>query len=399
MALRIADIRLLQIEGVMEHREPFWEERLSRPIDVYPEHRAEGPGHIPRVADGRYVVQSIFLEIHTDEGVSGLFGPVFKEAAFFIDFQFKALLLGQDPLAHERLWDLMYRHAVHGRKGAEMMAISAIDCALWDLKGKWANAPVYRLLGGPTRPAVKAYGGSLGFSVEPEKAAVTARWIVEQGFSATKWFPRHGAGEGREGMARNVELVRAVREAVGPNVDLMLDPWMSWDVPYTIAIAEKLAEYRPRWIEEPVLPDKIESCAAIRRAISIPIATGEHEYTRWGLKQLMDAGAADVIQPDITWAGGLSEVVKICALASTYDLPVVPHGDSVPATVHLMASQPENVCPWLEYQIKFNMRAQFFIKDPVRPVNGMVALPERPGLGIELDESKIQRRRELSLSF
>jgi L-alanine-DL-glutamate epimerase-like enolase superfamily enzyme len=162
-------------------------------------------------------------------------------------------------------------------------------------------------------------------------------------------------------------------------------------------MSQRLEEYRPRWIEEPVLPDKIDSCAAIRKAVRIPIATGEHEYTRWGLKALMDAQAADVLQPDIYWAGGLSELVKICALASAYDLPVIPHGHSVPTSVHLIASQPANVCPLLEYLIKWNQIHQFFLKYPVKPEGGFVSLSQRPGMGLELDEAKIESQSELDL--
>ena len=128
----------------------------------------------------------------------------------------------------------------------------------------------------------------------------------------------------------------------------------------------------------------------------MPIAGGEHEYTRWGLKLLMDAGAVDVLQPDIYWAGGLSELVKICALASTYDLPVVPHGHSVPATAHLIAAQPATTCPILEYLIKWNEVHQFFWKEPLRPVNGVVTVPSGPGMGMELDPEKIEAERELS---
>jgi L-alanine-DL-glutamate epimerase-like enolase superfamily enzyme len=195
---------------------------------------------------------------------------------------------------------------------------------------------------------------------------------------------------------KNLELVRNLREAVGPDVDLMLDCWMSWDVPYTVQMARRLEPYHPRWIEEPVLPDKIDQYAEIRRQVQVSIAGGEHEYTRWGFKALMDAHAVDVLQPDIYWAGGISELSKICALASAYDLPVIPHGHSVPATVHLLAAQPVTTCPLLEYLIKWNEIHQFFLKYPVKPVNGQVSLPAAPGIGMELDEAKIQRRRELS---
>jgi L-alanine-DL-glutamate epimerase-like enolase superfamily enzyme len=273
-----------------------------------------------------------------------------------------------------------------------MMAISAIDCALWDLKGKWANAPVYRLLGGPTRTEIPAYASALGYSIEPEQAAARAREFVRQGFQATKWFFRNGPTDGREGIRKNIELVRELRHAVGPDVDIMLDCWSSWDVPYTLQMAEELLAYRPRWLEEPVLADKIESYAAIRQRSPIPISGGEHEYTRWGLKQLMDAGAVDVLQPDIYWCGGISETLKVCAIASTYDLPVIPHGHSTPATVHLIASQPAPLCPLLEYLVKWNEVHQFFLKNPLKPMNGVVTIPATPGLGMELDEAKIEQQ-------
>jgi len=161
-------------------------------------------------------------------------------------------------------------------------------------------------------------------------------------------------------------------------------------------MSELLVEYEPRWLEEPVLPDKIDSYAEIRRRSEIAISGGEHEYTRWGLKQLMDAQAVDVLQPDIYWCGGITEMLKICALASTYDLPVVPHGHSTNATAHLIASQPATLCPLLEYLIKWNTIHQWFLYRPITPVGGVITLDDRPGLGMELDESKIEKRRELS---
>src|SRR5437763_8494519 len=340
-------------------------------------------------------MQLFCVECATGEGDNCIGVPISIDQAFIIDTELKRLLIGADPIAHELIWDKLYRSSVHGRKGPTMMAISAIDCAIWDLKGRWANAPVYRLLGGPTRTEIPAYASALGYSIEPERAAARAREIVAQGYRATKWFFRDGPSDGRAGIERNVELVRTLREAIGDQVDLMLDCWMSWDVPYTVQMAERLEEFQPRWLEEPVLPDKIESYAEIRRRVAIPISGGEHEYTRWGLKLLMDAGAVDVPQPDIYWAGGLSELLKICAIASTYDLPVIPHGHSTPASAHLIASQPANLCPLLEYLIKWNEIHQFFLKNPLKPQGGAVSLPETPGLGMELEESKIQEERVL----
>lgn len=264
------------------------------------------------------------------------------------------------------------------------------------MKGRWADAPVYTLLGGPTRTSIPAYASMLGYSLDPELVQERAQAAVSEGYGAMKWFFRDGPVDGIAGAARNMRLVRTLRESVGPDVDIMLDAWMSWDVPYTIQMAARMEEYQPRWLEEPVLPDKIAQYAEIRRTVRIPISGGEHEYTRWGLKQLMDAGACDVLQPDIYWAGGISEMMKICALASAYDLPVIPHGHSVPATAHLIAAWPETTCPLLEYLVKWNEIHQFFLKHPLKPVHGMVVLPTRPGLSMELDEAKIEKRSEVS---
>jgi L-alanine-DL-glutamate epimerase-like enolase superfamily enzyme len=318
--------------------------------------------------------------------------------AWVIDREFRGLLQDVDPLATERVWDLMYREAVHGRKGTTMMAISAIDCALWDLKGRWMQQPVYRLLGGPVRPSAPAYASMLGYSIEPELAHQRTREKVAEGFRALKWFPRWGPTDGREGMARNIELAETLRDAAGPDVDIMLDAWMTWNRPYTLEFARRVAHLDIRWIEEPVMPDKIELCAEIRHLSPVPIATGEHEYTRWGQKALLDAGAADVLQADTFWAGGLSEMVKICTLASTYDIPVIAHGHSVPANTHLTLATPELLAPMVEYLVKWNELLQFFWREPVKPVDGMISVSDRPGLGVEIDPDKIESEEELGWS-
>jgi len=398
--VKITHLRLREVTGSFDQKDVFWEERLIRPVDVYPERHADPATAglwLPQKAnEDRYTIRTVFLQIETDEGVSGVAGPISHDIAYIVDQAFRGSLKGADPLASERIWDMLYRQAVHGRKGDTMMAISAIDCALWDLKGRWLNQPVHRLLGGPVREELPAYASMLGFSLEPELVRTRATEKVGEGFTAMKWFPRHGPSDGREGMARNVELMTTLREAVGPDVDVMLDAWMSWDVPYTLAMADRLKDLAPRWIEEPVMPDKIAACAEIRRRSPVPIATGEHEYTRWGLKQLMDAGAADVLQPDTYWAGGISEMQKICAVASTYDLPVIPHGHSVPANVQLIAAQPANLCPMVEFLVKWNKLLQHFWKEPVMPVNGVVTVPQGPGMGVELDHEKIETERELT---
>ena len=204
-----------------------------------------------------------------------------------------------------------------------------MDNTLWDLRGRYYNAPVYRLLGGPTRASVEAYVSCLGFSVEPEPARAKAIEFKNQGFRCQKWFMAYGPGDGPAGLAKNVELVRVLREAVGEEVDLMFDAFSGWDFNYALAWAKQVERYRPRWIEEAFQADKIESFAQLRRATSIPVASGEHIYNRWEVQDYLKAGALNVVQADPEWCGGISELVKICTVASLYDVQVIPHGHSL----------------------------------------------------------------------
>ncbi len=395
--MKIRAVRCTLYSGTIEDADVFWEERLIRPVDIYPQFGDEGVTSLARPESGSYPVREIFLHIESDSGEIGTAGPISEDQAQVVLRVMAPLLIGNDALAIERLWDVLYRYCVHGRKGVEMMAISAVDCALWDLKGRHFGVPVHVLLGGPVRDSIPAYASALGYSHDPDRVRERAAGFVSQGFGATKWFARYGPAAGKEGLEKNVALVRTLREAVGPRVEVMLDAWMSWDVPYTLAMAARLEEYSPRWIEEPVLPDKRDSYVEITRRIGnrIALAGGEHEYTRWGLHQLMEAGAAHVYQPDTYWAGGISEMLKIGALASVYDVQLIPHGHSVPANANFSFAQSPAVVPLLEYLVKHNTVSQWFLADPVHPVNGVVSPPSAPGIGMDLDEDKVETRTEL----
>ncbi|MBV7335809.1 hypothetical protein KFU94_47735 [Chloroflexi bacterium TSY] len=198
--MKITALRYHQLTGALEHPGVFWEDRLGRPTDVYPEGREEGPRELPQIGDGFYRVNSVFLEIETDEGVTGRAGPLSAAIAMIIDLYYKRILLGEDPLATERLWDKMYRSSVAGRKGLTITALSGVDNALWDLKGKWLKLPIYRLLGGPTRDEVPVYVSTLGYSLELERVRERAKAFVDQGYRAMKWFFKYGPYHGRERM-------------------------------------------------------------------------------------------------------------------------------------------------------------------------------------------------------
>lgn len=395
--MKITAVRLRQLRGTLPTKGRFWEERLVRPIDVYPEYRARDDFEgLAQVADDALPVEASFVQIETDEGVTGIGGPLPESVAYFIGRRLRPILMGRDPVAHEMLWDQMHRVMVHGRQGDAMLAISAVDCALWDLKGRWLGQPVYRLLGGPTRPSIPAYASMLGFAVlDSGRVRERAAEYKEMGYTAQKWFFRHGPMSGAEGMRKNVELVRTLRETLGPDYDIMLDCWQSMEPSYVIDLAGRIAEFRPRWLEECCMPDRIDSYRAIKDKISIPLSGAEHEYTRWGFKRFIDAKALDILQPDIYWAGGLSETLKIAAYATVHDLITIPHGHSTPAGIHFSVTQSPIHTPYQEYLVKWNAIHQHFLANPVHPVRGKIHAPERPGLGMELDPAKIESEAEI----
>jgi L-alanine-DL-glutamate epimerase-like enolase superfamily enzyme len=393
--MKITAVRLRKLRGTMPTSGPLWEERLVRPIDIYPEYRLRQDFEGGEQRGDGFDIETYFVQIETDDGVIGIAGPVPETVAFFVGRRLRSMLLGRDPIAHEMLWDQMHRLMVHGRQGDAMLAISAIDCALWDLKGRWLGQPVYKLLGGPTRASVPAYASMLGFAtLDAERVRERALEFKEQGYTAQKWFFRHGPMSGPEGMRKNVELVRTLREALGEDDDIMLDCWQSMEPGYVIDLASRIAEYRPRWLEECCMPDRIDSYRAIKDKISIPLSGAEHEYTRWGFKRFIDARALDILQPDIYWCGGLSETLKIAAYATVHDLITIPHGHSTPACIHFSVTQSPIHTPYQEYLVKWNDIHQYFLAHPVRPVRGEIHLSDVPGLGMDIDPAKIESEEE-----
>jgi L-alanine-DL-glutamate epimerase-like enolase superfamily enzyme len=389
--VKITDVVLFKVTGHMPPL-PFPRgDRASRPLDVYPEFNAPAPSSPPS-PDRPRSLSAIYVEVLTDEGVSGLFGPIQEAQAYVIQRSLKPFLLGRDPLANELLLDLMLRLDRHGRSGLFMTGISPVDCALWDLKGKAWNQPVYRLLGGPTRPSVPAYASMLGFSLDPAEAARTARDYQAKGYTAQKWFFRHGPGDGEIGKGRNLATARAIREAVGPDYELMFDAVMGWDASYAIDMVRRLEPLNPTWMEEPIPPERVGAFRRIQEAAGFPIATGEHVYTRWQVKELLAAGAVRLLQTDPDWTGGITELVKICALASAFETPVVAHGHSLLAALHVAGAQSPTTVPRVEYLVQAQEAKQFFHRPVYRPEAGAVRLPDLPGLGLVLDESKVESR-------
>ncbi|MEO7145121.1 MAG: enolase C-terminal domain-like protein [Bryobacteraceae bacterium] len=346
--------------------------------------RVEGHAETP--------LSQLYLTVKTDAGLDGLYGPMDEASLYFLERQFAPRLAGQDPLAVEAIWDRLFHASDAARGKAFMAGLSAIDNALWDLRGRYFEQPVYSLLGGPTRVAVDVYAGCQGFSHAPAALRERVQALARDGFTRQKWFFTRVPADGLDGLAENVALARQVREMLGDDADIMFDCHAGWNLDYAIEWARQAETFRPRWLEEPFPPEQLESFARLRHATSIPIASGEHLYDRWRVHDYLEAWALNIAQPDPEWCGGISEVVRICAIASLYDVQVMPHSTNLRAGLHAVASQSPGVCPLLEYPVAPIQRRMWFEKNPPRPVAGKIALDAAPGFGIELDETRIERK-------
>lgn len=316
------------------------------------------------------------VEITTDCGIKGLGfigGGKANAAKVIIDEHFSQLLIGQSAFDIERLWEQIYRASVmHGRRGLAIEALSGIDLALWDLVGKAANLPVYKLIGGQTKDRLSAYvTGNL-----------TERHIAE-GFTDVKLALPCGPADGEAGLRRNEEMMRHARELVGPDGDIMLDCYMALTVPYTIDLVKRLSPYKICWIEEPLPPDDLDGYRRLKEVLDVTIAGGEHEYTRYGFTRLIEERLVDIVQPDIYRAGGLTELRKIAAMASAHGLPIIPHGVGAPS-YHFVMATPN--APRAEFVDIFAQGGELMLSGEPIPKGGFVTLNEAPGFGYELNQ-------------
>ena len=338
----------------------------------------------------------LLVEIFTDAGLVGIgnaaLAPLITKQ--IIDVYLKPLLIGADPWDTEFLWQHMNRKTMaFGRKGIGMVAISALDIALWDLLGKAAKQPVYRLLGGRTKPRIPVYASRLYAAPLAELAAEATKY-KDEGYKAMKLRFGWGPVDGASGMQRNVSLVRTVREAVGDEIDIMADAYMGWNLDYAKRMIPLLEKFDLRWLEEPLLPDDIHGYAELRRSGRIPIAGGEHEFTSYGFRELIGAKAIDYIQFDTNRVGGLTQARKIAALAEAHSIPVVPHAGQMHNYHVVMASLNSPMAeffPPVEVEVGNELFWYIFKGEPI-PRNGFIDLDENtPGLGLTVDEEGLKR--------
>jgi L-rhamnonate dehydratase len=387
--LEIEAVELIELHGRYMDEAGVNGQRQVNPEDVYDSLRP-APYHDQPSGKKEVYTSAVYLRIRTAGGIEGLYGPIEKAAALVVQTELGPFLIGKDALAGGTVWDQMYRSNRHSRDGLFMMAISAVDNTLWDIRGRHHGVPVYRLLGGPTRSSVEMYASCLGFSLEPEAVRTRALAVQKEGYRYQKWFMAYGPGSGPEGMRKNVELVRILRETLGEDTELMFDAYSGWDQGYMLEWAHQVERYRPRWIEEPTHPEKIDSFAAMRRSTTIPIASGEHFYGRWEVERYLQAGALSVVQADPEWCGGTSELLRIGTVASLHDIPVIPHGHSLRAAIHIIASQSPMTFPLGEYLINKMRHYYHFERNPLVPQRAHIALPTGPGFNVQLDPARIE---------
>ncbi|MFA6470727.1 MAG: mandelate racemase/muconate lactonizing enzyme family protein [Candidatus Latescibacterota bacterium] len=303
----------------------------------------------------------------------------------------REIVLGEDPFQVSRIWEKMYQGSIYyGRRGAAIQAMSGIDLALWDIMGKAAGVPVWRLLGARWRKEVRAYASSL-FGDTLEDTGRMAREYVDRGFTAVKF--------GWEPLGKNAEydvaLVREIRRAVGSGVDVMIDAGLVWDAKTAIGMAKRFSEYNIAWLEEPLHPDDIDGYARLSSATSVRIAAGEEESSRQSYIDLMDRGNIDVVQVDVTRCGGLTEAMRIAGLAHDRHRPVVNHsfksGINIAASLHFIAAVPNAFI--FEYCVSQSPLRHDLTLQKFEVIDGMVKVPEEPGLGVDLNEKTVATYR------
>jgi len=348
----------------------------------------------------------LFLKIETDEGIVGWGEPVIEGKAATVKAAVDELmeyLIGKDPLDIEDHWNLMYRAGFYRGGPILMSAISGIDQALWDIKGKYFNAPVHQLLGGKARDSIKVYSWIGGD--RPSDVGNAAKEVVSKGFTAVKM---NGTEElqyvdSYEKIDQVLERIAAVREAVGPYIGIGIDFHGRVHKPMAKMLAKELEQFRPMFIEEPVLPENNEALREIANHVAIPIATGERMFSKWDFKKLLTDGYADIIQPDLSHAGGITECKKIISMAEAFDVAAAPHCPlgpialaaclQVDATCHNAFIQEQSL--GIHYNQGSDLLDYIVDNQVFKYEEGYVKIPSGAGLGIEINEDHVRKMAEI----
>src|SRR5215213_9419573 len=344
----------------------------------------------------------LFLKIETDEGLIGWGEPVIEGRAATVKTAVDELmeaLLGKDPMNIEDHWNVMYRSGFYRGGAILMSAIAGIDQALWDIKGKYYNAPIHQLLGGKARDTMRVYSWIGGD--RPSEVAVAAQKMKALGFTAVKMNATEELQyvDSFEKIDQAIQRAAAVREAVGKNIDIGIDFHGRVHKPMAKILAKELEPFHPMFIEEPVLPENNEALREIANHVSIPIATGERMFSRWQFKNILHDGFVDIIQPDLSHAGGITECKKIISMAEAYDVAAAPHCPlgpialaaclQVDATCHNAFIQEQSLA--IHYNQGSDLLDYILDKDVFKYENGFVKIPEGAGLGLDINEEHVRK--------
>lgn len=365
-----------------------------------------------------------YLELVSDAGPVGRFGPLgwgIPEQFRAISAKLREFMLGKDALGREleflAFWETLYpdhplaayaagidpltrkkiwgttrgERQRHSKTGVVIMTLSAVENALWDLKGKLLGIPVHRLIGSANRRRVPVYT-RVGEGRNLDQARKMAREFYDRGCRHQKWYFVYAPSDGEKGMRANLELVRVLREELGREAVLMFDNHsMRYEIggDWLVSLAKRMLPYDPLWLEEPTAPDDIEGYARVKGETGITVAGGEHHYTRWQIKPLLQRKCLDWVQSDPDWCGGISEWISICDMARKYPgVHVVPHSDHILTNCQCVASQPKSLCPMVEYNSGQTKNKLSFRTGTIEPNKEMLAMPQEPGLGPDIALTK-----------
>ena len=359
---------------------------------------------LPQVRDQADSGQdALIVLVHTDAGITGIgevdsspmavHGAIHGPFSHAITSGLREIVVGEDPFETERLWHKMYQQNIYsGRRGIAIHAMSGIDMALWDIKGKALKLPVWRLLGGGFHSKIRAYASNL-FGDTPEETGERGRRLVGRGFTAVKF----GWGPLGKDEATDLALVREARKGVGTRTDLMIDAGLCYDTKTAMQRAKQFEEFHPFWFEEPLQPDNYEGYRRLSESTTTRIAAGEEESSRASYVELMDKGKIDVVQVDLTRCGGFTEAMKIASLAADRGLPCVNHGFStyinIASAVHFLNSIPNSFIMEYVVEEETKLRDEITFQD-LAAVDGWVKIPQEPGLGVKLNPEAIDRYRQ-----
>jgi galactonate dehydratase len=352
----------------------------------------------------------VFVQVDTDEGLTGWGeittypGPVANRAVAAYVNEVGAWLEGEDPERIEAIWHKIFRGMTYvGTRGATTAAISGIDIALWDILGKALSLPIYKLLGGPVRDSIALYCHPWG-ATSPEGIVAASQEIVAAGYQAYKMDPMianlhvtnstYLDGEiSPEAEAKAIEIVAAAREAVGPGFEILIDAHGLYNVPTAVRLANKMAEYKIHWFEEPVPPESWKALKQVKEQVATPICTGERLHTRWEFVPIFENNLADFVMPDVTWTGGISELKKIATMAEAYYIPISPHDASGPINIVAGAQVMMTVPNFYKLECSRYDFSPYnvLIDEPLDVRQGHLHLSDRPGLGVELLPEALER--------